>query len=129
MCRGARLTRSPRVILVAHGGRLVGLVTVKDVLRHEAKQHHKDLQTPPSSARSRTHRPISSNTSEEEWDNWEDTRGRGLEFLLEEGYTWLRVRGSRLYNILYSRFRGGSQNGMGGIGTGSGFDYELESAR
>ncbi|KAK1926250.1 chloride channel [Papiliotrema laurentii] len=125
----------PRVILVAHEGQLVGLVTVKDVLRHEAKTHHREAQSPLSATRPRTaHRHHPSNLSDEGWDSWDEQleRGRGFEYLLEEAYAWARVRGSRLYNIVYGRFSSGrGGNGMQGAGGGAGdvgFDYELENA-
>lgn len=144
------------MILVAHEGQLVGLVTVKDVLRHEAKAHHKEAQLQASSPAtpSRSHRRTNGNStqggrdphesfSDDGWQSWdEDARvnGGGLEVVLEEVYAWARIKGSRLYNIVYGavRSRAGSisvPGSGGGVGVGSGagrdsdvgFEYELES--
>jgi chloride channel 3/4/5 len=148
-----KLNVGPRVILVSHEGQLVGLVTVKDVLRHEAKIHHKESQhaaSPPSTARSARlrpdgpgHRPHDSNafSDDDGWGSWdqEDTRGHGFEVLLEDVYAWARIKGSRLYNIAYAavRSRSGSMSGHGGQGVSTSpttargrdveFEYELES--
>lgn len=118
--------RSPRVILVAHQGQLKGLVTVKDVLRHEARHeanlHRSSSMTntvspvPPGSPRIRPpglaehgRRDSTGSTgSASSWTNWQETwapieeddgrrHGQGLEIALEEAYGWLTIRGSRVY--------------------------------
>jgi len=69
--------------------------------------------------------------SEEDWDRWEEeeSRGRGLEAVLEEAYAWAVIRGSRLYNVLYSAVRGSSGGAVsaGRGGRDLGFEYELET--
>ena len=116
---------------MSHEGQLVGLVTVKDVLRHEAAIHHRETQTSPTSSRSRGHRPMGSDMTDQEWERWgaEENRGNGLEVMLEEVYSWVSSRGSRVYNILYSTVRGssGSALGSGRGGREVGFEYELET--
>lgn len=76
----SNLLSSPRVILVAREGKLLGLVTVKDVLRHEAAQEHFHAQ-------SRQRQGHSHNLSEGSVD-WRDRvfsedNAAGLEIILE----------------------------------------------
>jgi len=68
--------------------------------------------------------------SDEGWERWEadESRGKGLEVLLEEVYAWALIKGSRVYNVLYSTVRGSSGTGGGGRGGRDvGFEYELET--
>ena len=139
---------SPRVILVSHEGQLVGLVTVKDVLKHEAAHIHREANSIPAiPAPGRGtrrggvgHGYTSSDVSDVWAESWaaieEDERGHGLEIALQEGYAWVRVRGSRLYNVFHGflrQVRGGESRGTAGGGFGSGrdpgFEYELEDDR
>ncbi|KAL7411300.1 hypothetical protein BDY24DRAFT_443200 [Mrakia frigida] len=87
LLQSANSTSSPRVILVVKEGRLLGLVTVKDVLRHEAAvEHEQEQEISPS--------------------NWEEGRWEervGLEGVLEEAWTFATG--------LFSSRRGG-----GGVG-------------
>ncbi|WRT63642.1 uncharacterized protein IL334_000565 [Kwoniella shivajii] len=120
----------PRVILVSDQGKLVGLVTVKDVLRHEVTEHHKHTRLTSSNTNiPLTNRnPYSHNRDESTsttgggtsgWDlgfgsniNSDDNQDQngndnpGLEIALEEGFAWLRVQASRLYNIAHESYRG-----------------------
>ena len=108
----------------------MGLVTVKDVLRHEAATHHRGTQSPPSSARPRGHRPVPSELTDDGWDSWsaDESRVRGLELMLEEGYAWAMIQGSRVYNLLYRAVRG-----RGSISRETnrdpGFEYEMETGQ
>jgi len=85
----------PRVILVSQEGQLVGLVTVKDVLRHEAAHAHRSAASPPTQANH------SREGSTSNWNGWTETwstdgssrRPTGLEVALEETMTWLRHSG------------------------------------
>jgi len=98
----------PRVILVTQEGQLVGLVTVKDVLRYEAALAHRGAARPTTNATSHT-RNISLDTYsgwQDAWNELEDAgRSRGLEGILEEGFAWLRIHGTRVYNRALERFR------------------------
>lgn len=73
--------RRPRVILVEDHGILVGLVTVKDVLKFTA------IEKPDGDA------------------SWDELRG-GLEGLLEEVYTWTMMVVERLVSWYRRLFRG-----------------------
>lgn len=122
------------MILVSQEGKLVGLVTVKDVLRHEAHQHHLERSAASTPITPR-HRQNHSNGSINAWnDSWavveEDQRGHGLEIALTEGYAWVVIKGSRAMNMLnglYRRARGQPSSGYGG--SDPRFDYELEEER
>ena len=137
----------PRVILVSHEGQLEGLVTVKDVLQHEATVHHRESVSASASGSrpmtpangvggSRGHRRnadgMASNDSwAQRWASFEeDDRGHGLEIALEEGWSWVRIRGSRVYNVAYEylrRLRGGNGGRAAGEGRGrEDFGYEME---
>ena len=118
------------MILVSHEGQLVGLVTVKDVLRHEAATHRRGTHTPPSSARSRGHRPIPSELTDDGWDSWsaDESRTRGLEFMLEQGYAWARIQGSRVYNLLYRAIRDRDAVPRD-TNRDPGFEYEMEAGQ
>ncbi|KAK4686453.1 chloride channel 3/4/5, partial [Tremellales sp. Uapishka_1] len=118
----------PRVIIVGHEGRLCGLVTVKDVLRYEAKEHH--LQT--SQNQNMHERTESSDSTHNGWqDSWAavedgEASGAGLEIALEEAWRWLRIRGSRMYNIgLGLARRSGGGGRRGGPGPEEVFSYDL----
>ncbi|KAL1412019.1 glycerol ethanol, ferric requiring protein [Vanrija albida] len=89
----------PRVILVTHEGTLVGLVTVKDVLRHEASEKH---------------RVETAETSRSRQGSWDGGWGGGpggpertpaLEGLLEDGFTWARTHGVGAVNTALQRVR------------------------
>jgi chloride channel 3/4/5 len=90
------------VILVSQEGHLVGLVTVKDVLRHEAFTHHNRSTHPKAPVRGHTRQDSSSS-----WNGWGDSwqedeaetggvRGNGLEYALEAGLAWVKQRTSGL---------------------------------
>ena len=118
----------PRVILVSHEGQLAGLVTIKDVLRHEAatlaREKRGDL--PPPSARGQGHLRTASEGTDNGWaDAWEIEQGdeHGFEVMLEEGYAWMRVQGSRVYNLVYGLVRGGR------VSDSAAFDYEMAAER
>lgn len=135
----------PRVILVSREGALVGLVTVKDVLRHEASQEHAhrlaSLSAQPTPTHPGPHTRGSSLESANGWaDSWaaveEDQGGRGLEIALEEGWGWVRLNGLRAWNVVAGGVRGrggGAGGGAGGGGDGGAdgaeFSYELEEER
>nr|XP_018266605.1 chloride channel, other eukaryote [Kwoniella dejecticola CBS 10117]OBR88763.1 chloride channel, other eukaryote [Kwoniella dejecticola CBS 10117] len=119
----------PRVILVSDQGKLVGLVTVKDVLRHEVVEHHRHTRLTSANASVSpltTRNPYShardDSTSTNGGGGWDlglnmanryseevggsgSGSGNGLEIALEEGFAWLRIQGSRMYNIIYENFR------------------------
>lgn len=82
---------------MAKEGKLVGLVTVKDVLRHEAALEHKHSQTS-SSAPS----PLTPNGAPANWRErmWSDEDAAGLEVVLEEAFSRMQVIGGRVYEIL-----------------------------
>lgn len=103
----------PRVILVVKEGKLLGLVTVKDVLRHEAAVEHMHRQQESS---------VSPNSSS--FQDWRDTvfnmeeNAAGLEVVLEELLNFVKAIGKGAKSSLASvlgRF-GGS---VGANGTGS----------
>jgi len=113
---------------VAHQGRLKGLVTVKDVLRHEAI--HERSTTAQAGTESPRPRPrlgehmrrdsTGSNGSNGSWTGWQESwasveegddgrrNGQGLEIALEEAYGWISVRGNRVYHWV--------DNGLGRLG-------------
>lgn len=120
-----KLTNSPRVILVSQEGRLVGLVTVKDVLRHEAFTHHHRSalpKTPTSAGHSREDSSSSWNGWNESWQDQDHgpggesggIRGNGLEYALEAGLSWVRTR--------IAGFRGLDRRRTGET---TAYDYEL----
>ena len=94
------------MILVTHEGQIVGLVTVKDVLRHEAALHHRASTSAPVTPRSSTpraqmtHRQRNAEGFEstdgwaERWQDFErEDRGNGLEIALEEVLAWVWEKG------------------------------------
>ena len=98
---------------MSHEGQLVGLVTVKDVLRHEATLAHKESKFPasPPQNHARTDSVTSSNGRQDGWVdmNPEEDGTHGLEVALEEALAWVRIRGSRAYSVvdgLMQRARG-----------------------
>lgn len=136
---------SPRVILVANEGHLVGLVTVKDVLRYEAQvEHLHTLSTSvPGSAtiprEQQYHTRIDSGAS---WaaggtsGNWvpvgggpgeimADPAAAGLEVTLEEGLRWVNQRAEGMRSI-FDRFRGRGGSARGRDGVQEAMEYELE---
>ncbi|RXK39132.1 chloride channel, other eukaryote [Tremella mesenterica] len=133
----------PRVILVADKGLLMGVVTVKDVLKHEVHQHHVTSprlhQHSPSSSQPLQTRDSSMDHGWQDWGVVEEGRGRGLEIALEEALTWVRTKGVGLINVGYGILRSrmgrasSGTNGNGNIGT-SGverdeYGFELSEAR
>ncbi|WWC97131.1 hypothetical protein V866_004009 [Kwoniella sp. B9012] len=134
----------PRVILVSDQGKLVGLVTVKDVLRHEVVEHHRHTRltsantagiSPITPRNPYTHsRDDSSSTAGGGgWDlgfgHQQDAiegNGNGLEIALEEGFAWLRVQGSRVYNVLYDQWRNTLGRGRGRDRPNMDFDLNEE---
>lgn len=129
---------SPRVILVANEGHLVGLVTVKDVLRYEAQvehQHAMDAIPPTTSLppREAGHTRADSASSwvtagaGGDWEPMADPRaGDGLEATLEEGLRWVTQRAGGLGRAV-DRFRTGPRNGRSGVEEA--MEYELDEER
>jgi chloride channel 3/4/5 len=98
------------VILVAKEGKLVGLVTVKDVLRHEAEMEYKHSMTTPTMAGS----VGAGNGSPMNWRErmWTDDNAAGLEVFLEEAYTRLQALGDKVavsFHRLRDQYGGSSQ--------------------
>ncbi|WVR03435.1 hypothetical protein IAU60_000426 [Kwoniella sp. DSM 27419] len=136
----------PRVILVSDQGRLVGLVTIKDVLRHEVAEAHKHSRMNSGNALPGASRnPYSNHVRDDSassaggngWDTWATVvdpggEGHGLEIALEEGFAWLRVTGSRVYNQAVETWRsvagGGSRRGMVSRESAA-MEYELNDGR
>lgn len=97
----------PRVILVSLEGKLAGLVTIKDVLRHEASEKVREAAVALSHSRAQS------------WDaDWAPIPGddnlarpasrRGapiLEGLLEDGLVWAQTRGVGVVNDVIARVR------------------------
>lgn len=84
----------PRVILVQSEGQLQGLVTIKDVLRHEATEKHRE-QTELAQG------------GGEGWSEWSplETQGPVLEHALETGLNWAQTRGVGVVNDVIARVR------------------------
>jgi chloride channel 3/4/5 len=142
-----KLTHRPRVILVANEGHLVGLVTVKDVLRHEAQMEHEHATSVPVSAAIPTSTSAVPrepahirNDSASSWatggagGNWEPVGGpiaedgaAGLEVALEEGLRWMSQKAGGLGRAV-DRIRGGGALG-GRNGVEDAMEYELEEER
>jgi chloride channel 3/4/5 len=127
----------PRVILVTKEGQLVGLVTVKDVLRHEASAAHRaSTNSNPSSATSPSHtRGPSVESGSNGWaESWEaieaqsQTRGRGngLEIALEEGLNWLKGRAGALLGRAGGRVQG--RTGVEGSHEAA-YEFEMDEER
>lgn len=98
----------PRVILVNYEGQLAGMVTIKDVLRHEAGE--KAAQEVAAAAAANTTHSRSGS-----WDEWEptpDPRGGQLEGLLEDGLVWARTHGVGVVNDVISRVRSARPGGI-----------------
>ncbi|ORX33602.1 voltage-gated chloride channel [Kockovaella imperatae] len=125
----------PRVILVVNEGQLVGLVTVKDVLRYEAtlahRSSHSGLNTPITPSSRMTHRQRnaegfgSTDSWGERWQSMDDGMrggGNGFEIALEEALSWVRIKGTRAYNLVYERIRPGRTSRT----MDERYDYELE---
>jgi chloride channel 3/4/5 len=124
----------PRVIMVSQEGHLVGLVTVKDVLRHEAFTHHHRSVQPKAPVSSHSRQDSSSS-----WNGWGDNdnwqaqdpevggvRGNGLEYALEMGLNWVKHRTTGLVGIL-DRGRNGRRRDPGGVDAA--YAYELSEDR
>lgn len=104
----------PRVILVQAEGQLQGLVTIKDVLRHEATEKHREA------AEARELRELRRDSTEG-WGEWAplgDTQGPVLEHALESGLNWAQTRGVGVVNDVIARVRA-ARPGSGGPGVGS----------
>ena len=125
------LTLRPRVILVTEEGQLLGLVTVKDLLRHEVHQQTRSQSAANSRPRTplgaqpsnhnRNESTVSSNGWNESWADVElDHRGHGLEIALEEGLAWVRARAAPFTGLL-ARFSGRRTGG----GHEEAMSYEL----
>jgi chloride channel 3/4/5 len=126
------LMSRPRVILVSQEGHLVGLVTVKDVLRHEAFTHHnRSSQPKATSGTDQTRRDSTSS-----WNGWNDSwqeqedvggvRGNGLEYALEMGLSWVKIRTAGLVGMLGRGRNGRRRDPAGGVAA---YDYELSEDR
>jgi len=81
---------SPRVILVAQEGQLLGLVTVKDVLRHEAAVEH--------AHKNRQAQVIAPDWRDGIWNL--DENAAGLEVVLEEALTRVKFAAEGARNLL-----------------------------
>ncbi|KAJ9118570.1 hypothetical protein QFC22_003790 [Naganishia vaughanmartiniae] len=85
----------PRVILVVKEGKLLGLVTVKDVLKHEAAVEHMHKQ-----------QEISVSPNSSSFQDWRDTmfnmeeNAAGLEVVLEELLNFVKAAGKRAKSSL-----------------------------
>ncbi|EJT47429.1 voltage-gated chloride channel [Trichosporon asahii var. asahii CBS 2479] len=112
----------PRVILVQSEGQLQGLVTIKDVLRHEATEKHREA------AEARELRELRRDSTEG-WGEWTplgalgDAQGPVLEHALESGLNWAQTRGVGVVNDVIARVRaarpgsaGGAVGSRGGLG-------------
>ncbi|KAJ9110917.1 hypothetical protein QFC19_001426 [Naganishia cerealis] len=103
----------PRVILVAKEGKLLGLVTVKDVLKHEAAVEHLHRQRETA---------VSSNSSS--FQDWRDTmfnmeeNAAGLEVVLEELLDFVKAAGKLAKGFLGRVL--GRYGGYIGLSTNSG---------
>ena len=92
---------SPRVILVAQEGQLLGLVTVKDVLRHEAAVEH-------------AHKNRQAQVVAPDWRDgiWNlDENAAGLEVVLEEALSRVKLATEGVHNLLdrvFNRNRAGA---------------------
>jgi chloride channel 3/4/5 len=112
----------PRVILVAQEGQLLGLVTVKDVLRHEAAVEH--------AHRTRQQQVVAPDWRDGLWNMEENAAG--LEVVLEEALTRFKAATSGVRSLL-ERVLG--KAGFGGRPAPDPHDrsvaeeYELESDR
>lgn len=116
----------PRVILVSHEGKLAGLVTIKDVLRHEASEKVREAAVALSHSRA------------ESWDaDWSpipggesSPRGRGrapiLEGLLEDGLEWAQTRGVHVVNDVIARVRPVRPT-AGGAGGNEQYSFEMSA--
>lgn len=111
----------PRVILVQAEGQLQGLVTIKDVLRHEATEKHREA------AEARELRDLR-RESTDGWGEWAPLGGLGglgesqgpvLEHALESGLNWAQTRGVGVVNDVIARVRN-ARPGSGGPGLGVG---------
>lgn len=91
----------PRVILVAQEGQLLGLVTVKDVLRHEAAVEH-------------AHKNRQAQVVAPDWRDgiWNlDENAAGLEVVLEEALSRVKLATEGVHNLLdriFNRNRAGT---------------------
>ena len=118
----------PRVILVSQEGQLVGLVTVKDVLRHEVAIEHREAK---SSAAPSHVRNDSLTSSTNGWhDSWAgmdsgEEGTNGLEVVLEEAFAWARIRGSRLYNVIEGLVRRASGRSRESEGQEAAYEFEM----
>ncbi len=116
---------------MAKEGKLVGLVTVKDVLRHEAASEHKNAQIPTSATS-----PPAANGTSPNWRErmWSHEDAAGLEIVLEEAFTRMQALNGRAYEILdrmwqrYGRPRRTHLRTASDERAGfSGAEYELQS--
>ncbi|GMK56525.1 hypothetical protein CspeluHIS016_0303650 [Cutaneotrichosporon spelunceum] len=93
----------PRVILVNDEGRLAGMVTIKDVLRHEAGEKAAQEVAAAAAVADTSHQGAGS------WAEWapsQDPRGGGrLEGILEDGLVWAQTHGAGVVNEVISRVR------------------------
>lgn len=123
---------SPRVILVAQEGRIAGLVTVKDVLRHEAAVEHSAAQR-----RSTGNTSAAGDTTPMDWRDrvWNEDAAAGLEIVLEEGLLWAKrvaFKGATLASRTWDQIRGRPMTSRGGgwaspAGAGRGETLENEA--
>ena len=118
------------MILVSQEGHLVGLVTVKDVLRHEAFTHHNRSSQPKAPGHTRQDSQSSWNGWGENWHEQEDVdgvRGNGLEYALEAGLSWVKIRTAGLVGMLGRGRIGRRRDPTGGVDAA--YDYELSEDR
>lgn len=136
-------------------GQLVGLVTVKDVLRHEARQEvlHTRKRRTESASNSRSDSPIpgsrispiprvlkgharnqSEASSANGWaDSWQaveegEASGNGLEIVLEEALGWIKTRIGGPISGISRLLRRNSRSTSNGQRNGHDAAYEFELA-
>ncbi|WVQ76251.1 hypothetical protein IAR50_005916 [Cryptococcus sp. DSM 104548] len=118
----------PRVILVSDQGQLAGLVTVKDVLKHEAAEVvHRSRATPvtPSNPNYGRHSSDLNGGWDRDWEVGAEDTGNGLELILEESLEWVKGKVAWVYGAAVESWRGvRGQNTREGA-----YDYELTEER
>lgn len=111
----------PRVVLVNHEGQLAGMVTIKDLLRHEASEKAAEEVAAANAAASGGH---SREGSWSEWTPTPDPRGGQLEGILEDGLVWAQTRGVGVVNDVIARVR--TARPGGGVGQrDTNFSFEM----
>lgn len=115
----------PRVILVSHEGQLAGLVTIKDVLRHEATEKHREEVASVSHSRL--------GSWDQEWtpmpgDPTPPANQAALEHLLEDGFQWAQTHGVTVVNDVIARVRN-VRGGSAGPRNDEAYRFEADPER